>query len=127
MQTCFPPRNNRLEEDMNILFIKSNRNAKYVSHALHGKKMNFQDLKARVCQLTGRKWEHYKQSQREEGLGKEATWGRWAVLPHAEKVLLKTGMEVMMSKHHKPEVKTQLFGGSCLNEYNWLITSHTGI
>lgn len=63
----------------------------------------------------------------EEGLGKEATWGGWAIPPHAEKVLLKTGLEVMLSKHHKPEVITHLFGGSSLKEYNWLITSHTGI
>lgn len=65
MQTHFSPiKKNRLEEDINILFIKSNRNAKYISHALHGKEMNFQDFKAKLCQLTRRKQEHYKQSQR---------------------------------------------------------------
>lgn len=76
MQTCSSPIKNRLEGDMNILFIKSNRNAKYVSHALHGKEMNFQDLKARVCQLTGRKREHYKQSQRGGRTGEGGDLGR---------------------------------------------------
>lgn len=37
--------------------------------------MNFQDFKAKLCQLTRRKQEHYKQSQRGGRTGGDVTWG----------------------------------------------------
>lgn len=87
MQTHFSPiKKNRLEEDINILFIKSNRNAKYISHALHGKEMNFQDFKAKLCQLTRRKQEHYKQSQRGGRTGGRSHGGARKFLPTLRKI-----------------------------------------